>query len=509
MPRLTLHKLLAILFVGLVLFLALYNLASYPQIWFDEGSHLHVPKTLIRFGVYADYSSEGYRYFGPSVGIGPTVFLPIAFIFKIFGIGLLQARLVMVVFLLGALYVFYRLGVKLLGPIGAFLALGLVVGSQAISMIEYGRQVLGEVPGLLFLLLAIVLWFGLWEKGNILQLGLVGALFGLAMVTKYQYVIIIVPVLGLSWLANLFYYRTLPQKSFIIPGVVAAFVLAMWMGYQIVYLGPSSAADNLAQFRTFTSGAALVFSPELMQRAMNELVSLKTFAGGFLLFAAVSLFYAIPRSVKGLQWGVLFLIIAINLGWYVVASISWLRYAFPGLVMLSFVAARFFAESLAGIQLGIKGLWKAFREDSQVFGEQAMRYGLFLWCAFMIVVPLGQTTLKVAKPRTNTPQEMANFMESNVALDSLVETWEPEMGFLTDHNYHYPPQILLNSATASIWTGGDPVSDKYDFVQTQSPDYVLIGEFARWVNIYPLDTILSQYEQVTTIGAYELYRLKK
>ena len=43
---------LTILLVG---FLTFYNLTSYPVTWFDEGSHLHVPKTLIRFGVYADY----------------------------------------------------------------------------------------------------------------------------------------------------------------------------------------------------------------------------------------------------------------------------------------------------------------------------------------------------------------------------------------------------------------------------------------------------------------------
>ena len=29
------------------------NLAYAPRIWYDEGSHLHVPKTLIQDGVYA------------------------------------------------------------------------------------------------------------------------------------------------------------------------------------------------------------------------------------------------------------------------------------------------------------------------------------------------------------------------------------------------------------------------------------------------------------------------
>src|ERR1700730_5686727 len=63
---------------GLILVLATYRLDAYPTTWFDEGSHLHVPKALLQYGVYADTSSEGFRYFGPTTGIGPTIMLPIA-----------------------------------------------------------------------------------------------------------------------------------------------------------------------------------------------------------------------------------------------------------------------------------------------------------------------------------------------------------------------------------------------------------------------------------------------
>src|SRR6185436_7162017 len=82
--------------------LGLVNLPYAPQPWFDEGSILHVPKTLVEHGVYADISSEGYRYYGPTVGVGPTVILPVALAFKLFGVGLIQGRLVIVVYLLAA-----------------------------------------------------------------------------------------------------------------------------------------------------------------------------------------------------------------------------------------------------------------------------------------------------------------------------------------------------------------------------------------------------------------------
>src|SRR5260221_12832379 len=109
LTQLARRPMVAVASLAFVLFLVFYNLANYPLTWFDEGSHLHVPKTLILHGVYADFSSEGFRYYGPTVGVGPTVMLPIAAVFWAFGIGLLQARVVMALYLVAAIYVYFRL----------------------------------------------------------------------------------------------------------------------------------------------------------------------------------------------------------------------------------------------------------------------------------------------------------------------------------------------------------------------------------------------------------------
>jgi 4-amino-4-deoxy-L-arabinose transferase-like glycosyltransferase len=228
--------------VSLVLaFLAVYHLGDYPQTWFDEGSHLHVPKTLVRFGVYADYSSDGFRYYGPTVGIGPTIMLPIAAAFRLFGIGLLQARLIMVLYLLAAIYVFYRLARQLGGSRLAWVATALLVTSRGVSLLEYGRQVLGEVPGFFFLIAGFGLWFAGWEKATWRRLGVVGLLLGSAVITKNQYLLILAPTLGLAWLANMLYYRTVPQRVFIVPGLVAGICFVLWQIYMTLYLGPATA----------------------------------------------------------------------------------------------------------------------------------------------------------------------------------------------------------------------------------------------------------------------------
>ena len=100
----------------LVMGLVLYNLEYYPRTWFDEGWHLQVARHLARTGEYR---------FGPA--IGPTVFYPVAWAFRLFGIGLLGL-------------IFRRdLVVKLL-------ALGLVNGSVILCLVSLNAQPDGVAP---------------------------------------------------------------------------------------------------------------------------------------------------------------------------------------------------------------------------------------------------------------------------------------------------------------------------------------------------------------------------
>jgi len=500
------RKALTVTAVGLVVFLAFYRLSDYPTTWYDEGSHLHVPKTLVRFGVYADYSSEGFRIYGPTVGVGPTVMLPIAAMFRLFGIGLVQARLVMAVYLLAAVYVFYRLALLLGGRQLAWVATALLIATRGTGLLEYGRQVLGEVPGLFFLLAGVWLWFQAWERSGWRRLGLVGLLLGLSMVTKQQYLLILAPTLLAAWLLNLIYYRSAPQRVFLVPGIVAAACYAFWQVYLIFFLGSGTAAENLAHFREFTAGAALVFSPDLMKRGVSELLSLKV----YLSVVAPVLLYgaslAIPRQREGHQWGILFVLVAWNLVWYVVASVSWLRYAFPALAVASLFVARFFHDLTDGFHWSAAGLWQALRRGDPLLPRLALQGTLLVWLAAMIVLPLGKTAWQIVSPPFNAPAAMAAYLNANVPREALIETWEPELGFLTNHTYHFPPQILLNTAVQYIWQGGTPPAQDYDFVRTERPTYVLVGEFARWVNMYPPDVLAeAHYTFVTNIEAYELY----
>lgn len=506
--RLTLERLALIAGAGLVLFLAFYNLTDFPLTWFDEGSHLHVPKTLVRYGVYADYSSDGFRHYGPTVGVGPTVMLPVALAFQLFGIGLLQARVVMALYLLAAIVSAFFLAHQLGGPRLAWVATALLVMTPGIDLLEYGRQVMGEVPGLFFTLAGFLVWFTAWEKARLPRLLGVGLLFGLAMVTKNQYLLVLAPTLLFAWVANLLYYRSAPQQVFLIPGIVAAACFALWQAILVLYLGPSTLSVNLALLRESTAGAALVFSPELMRRALGELFSAKVFLWTLPLILAYGAAIALPRQREGHQWGILFFLVVFNLVWYVVASISWLRYAFPALAISCLFAARFFRDLTQDFRLEVWRSWRALRAEGWRHGTRRVGAMLGLaWLSLALALSSVRVVRDIVFPPFNAPLAVANYLNTHVPLTARIETWEAELPFLTDHVYSSPPAALLPKAVSFIWQGGPPPAQFYDFESNQ-PDYVAVGALADWVGIYPPEKLNASYQLVATIGSYRIYQVK-
>lgn len=505
-----------------ILFLFFYNLTDYPPTWFDEGSHLHVPKALVTMGVYADYSSEGLRHYGPTIGVGPTVMLSIAGSFQLFGVGMMQARLVMVLYLAAATTLMFLLSLHLLGARAAFVATALLLVTPAVNLVEYGRQVLGEAPGLAFMAGGFLLWFVRWRRARWWELILVGVLLGLSVVTKYQFLLVLGATLLLAWGMNLLWFK-LPQRLFLIPGIVTAAIFGAWQLFTLVYLGPATIGENLASLREFTAGAAAVFSLDLMQRALGELFSAKSFL--WMLFPA--LIYSAWRLLRPSRTGkddlatgfalrasplasterrhqlaILYMLVIINLAWYVVASVSWLRYAFVGLAFSTFFVTLTFADLTANFS--VTRLWQAARSAQRLAGYGGL--ALLLLLATMFIAPAARLSWRIATAPPDDSAQMAQVMNESVSLDALVETWEPQMGFLTDHRYHYPPQLLLNRTVRQVWLGETPVSELYDFTELD-PEYVLIGEFARWVDVYPVERLqASGYELVETLGQFELYR---
>ena len=48
--------------------------------------------------------------------------------------------------------------------------------------------------------------------------------------------------------------------------------------------------------------------------------------------------------------------------------------------------------------------------------------------------------------------------------------------------------------------------DRYSFVETENPDYILVGEFSKWTLIYPVEYVFEHYKWAQTFGDYDLYQ---
>lgn len=491
--------------IAVAMLLALVNLPYAPRTWFDEGSHLHVPKTLVQYGVYADISSEGFRYYGPTVGVGPPVMLPVALVFKLFGVGLLQGRLVIAAYLLFALAAFYLLARRLHGRGVALLALALLLASRTFAregMVEYGRQVLGEVPGVAFLFLGALAWVMALQAesrrpttddrrrpGAWLLILVSGLGFGLALVTKNQFVLIIPPTLALLALLDWRYYRAGSWAHRLLPLLIAGGCFGLWTLAQLQFLGPGSFTENLRQTRQAAGGAIFVFNLQASLRAGYYLLRPDLYGGMLLPALAYGLWMARRRDARGLADALIALLVALWLAWYVGASLGWPRYAFPAVAFGALLVARAVVDSFSW-------LW---RGSTVGRGAAALLAG---YTALAIAVPIGLTARGVLRP-DDSAERFAAYLNEHVPTSAIVETWEPELGVLTDHRYHYPPIALLDLAVRHEWLGGPP--PVYNGLQ-DSPEFVALGTFGAYTNVYPAEILEREYLVEQQVGHYTLYR---
>jgi 4-amino-4-deoxy-L-arabinose transferase-like glycosyltransferase len=499
----------AILLVGLLvgtLILYLYWLEVYPAPWFDEGIVLQVPRNLIRYGEYATmHPSGGLWRFDPAIQAGPTILLPIALVFHVAGVGILQARLVMAFYSLLALLVFYLLVRGMSGAKVALLAsLLLVFGfdHEFTSFVFMGRQVLAEVPALGFFWLGTLLWFRAWKRPRWVALVWPGLFWGLAMLTKVQFTLILPVALILFWLFDhSISGKKLPIHSVLVPALVSGGCVLMWYGYQAFSLGFGDFWQQARELEAAGGIHFLSFSPRKVISA-----GLQLSGSPLALFGVPGMLYTLclglqKRGKGENRWVFLAMFTATWLGWYAFLSIAWMRYAFVPAAMSAMLSARLLDD-----------LWNWTSERSQTLSRRLPVTAGQVAVGGVIVTLLLSGLLPMTKRIVQSPdsglQELADYLNTYVPTDALIESWEYEVDLLTDHTYHHPPYEVTNAITAQIWYGTPASPDIYDPLVFH-PAYLIRGSFARWTGIYPQELLEQRCMLIQSAGEYELYEVKR
>jgi len=497
-------KILFVLLLGMTLFLCTHNLETYPRTWWDEGKFIQIPKNIILYGKYATLSSEGFRMFSV-YGTGPAVFLPMALVFKLLGIGLLQARLVMVGFTLLAVVAFHSVAKQLYNErvalAAAFLLL-FVVYDQFTSFLFLGRQVLGEIPAFCYLMIGCSIWMRRRKSATGFTLALSGIFWGLAILAKWIFAMI-VPCLVVLWIADRLYFHRLSQRHFMIPLLMMMAAVLTWFGYMTLTLGAQGVSEILLQTQDNATSNVFFLSLGSILEGTRFLVR-----SYFLVLGVPGIVYVLllnmshRREFGPRQW---FLpVLACGwLVWYVFLSLGWTRQAFAALAISNIFLAKLLHDLSGGFALSVRELVASIRDGNlAVFQKLSVTLMLLaLLCSSPVQIAQG-----IMGEQDTSAREFARYINEHVPRDVVIESYEYELDILTHHTYHHPPEPLITLATKHVYSGEPYPPGFYDF-QAFRPAYLIIGRFAKWTGIYSGDLLEQSCTLVTSVGEYDLYKV--
>jgi hypothetical protein len=358
----------------------------------------------------------------------------------------------------------------------------------------------------------IFVFAGLWlwmrpGRHSLATLIGVGLLFGLASITKYQIALFLLPGLLLAWILDLIWYRQHRWPHFVVPGMVAGAIFFSWMYYSWFLLGSEyrDPAQDLETVRTVGSNSYLVFILSDFSRNLFALTFGEAFSGLFLPAMIFGLLLSLPRNEEGQRWGVFFILLAISTALFLLSNGSpESNRNHPGL----------YDRGISGCPAAVWANrfnldWRQLR--SLVTGKQGWQTstiiaviaaGFFL---NLVAIPMLRAIYNVTGSTQTDPYQAADYLTANAAPDALIETWDKEMIMLSDHRYHLPPQTLLAHHNRAAYGETTLAHDEYDFRDYVDPDYVVIGPFSEWADLYTEDR-LENYQLVAVFDRYEIYK---
>ena len=218
------EKLVIILTISLfavATFFSIYKLYESPPTWMDEGIIIQTARSIYDIGYPAiPVAPDKYE----SAGIVTTsypVTIPVAMSFKLFGTGLIPARMVMVVYLLLLFIVSYIILKKFVSPSRYLLSFALFITFA--PLYGQGKNVLGEVPGMFFFILFLSIIYFLElnvNKSKSIWLNLLAGLSGGLFVITKPIFILFIPAIFLAFIVKRFWFR---NSSFVYFGKLQLF----------------------------------------------------------------------------------------------------------------------------------------------------------------------------------------------------------------------------------------------------------------------------------------------
>lgn len=492
----------------IALMASLIRLPTTPPLWWDEGWTLTVARNWVQTGHYGRFLAGAP--ISARLTAAPPVVLPVALSFRIFGVGAWQARLPGVLFTLATFALMYYLAGRLYDrtvAIGTMAVLLLMTPQEWLHPVLTGRQVLGEMPALFYLLAGYACFISAWHRPLYLVPLMVG-FWSIALRSKLQ----ILPFWAASLLIPLLvvlYRRRWKSAGLLVIGLLGSIMVSQLLAWlqQSLLRGHTVAASPIRGLYDVTA-LAPVASVRLAALIVTLTFGLPTLLG---------LCHAIWRFNEDRDEGVqdpdlqvvrlaLLTLTGSWFAWYVLLSVGWLRYLFPA----TFIGSIFVAALLSDLTNHFS-LSSTLRHSTRIFRHFSRQSAGALLAVLLIAMTL-PATLKMLY-RSYVVQadvsvfQAADFLNTRTASNALIETYDSELFFLLDRPYHYPPDQIHVELNRRTFLGQD-VPINYDPLAAD-PDYLVVGPISRMWDLYREVLEGNHFALLGVIGHYEVYQRQR
>lgn len=485
-----------------LLALGLWNLDG-PQMWWDEGWTLSVARNWAEEGHYGRLRDGAPARPGLEASFVTT--LPVGATMRLLGAGLWQGRLFGVLCATAATLLLAALAARLYGgrvAVATVVAAQLLTVHPQIQPMLQGRQVLAEMPMLMFLLAGyLCLWRAL--AGRRLAALPAALLLGLAWVSKAQLAPFLAASLGAAALAALAARRWGHAATLAATGAgayaVARALPQLAYGLLIDQGLPPDPVDGILGM------VAVVLTPFHRRYALGNLLMFGLPALLGLLWGLGALWR--ERAAAGDPgWLTRLALLALCgswLGWFAALSVGVPRYMAPPAVVASIFVAAMLHDLTGGFAIGrsieaLAGLI-TLRRPSRA-GWSAL-LALSLTTAALAITAL---VLAINYPEDDRAAQRVAATLNGLPAGTRVETYESELHFLLDQPYTFPPdQVHVALGMRSLLVDeGAPVD--YDPL-ANDPDYLVVGRFARENELYAPALASGAFRLALEDGLYEVY----
>jgi len=494
-------RLSAPVFAGLLFLVALtINLDRAPATLWDEGWTLSVARNWVELGHY------GKLLLGEKAPAGLQLAVPVtglvALAFKCFGIGLVQARLVIAFYLVAALAFLFYLAWRFYDwriAVGSILVLLVCSGNRFMHPLIMGRQVFGELPALFFLTAGYVCFLWAGERSRVFLVGSI-LFWGLALNTKAQVLPFLVVSLSVPLVVAALRRR---WKSVVLFG--AGLLGSALLGHLLESIVSRFLAPNPPWASGLVLTIGLVLDP--FRRFITILTTLEV---GLPTLLALLWFIndsKLDRDLKSHLGAVrfaFFLLVGSWFAWWELFSTGWTRYLFPPAFLASIFVSAMFHEWTDGFRIR-KLLWNTatnliHRKTSWRDIRVLAVFFLVVWSSVHTLMALNEGLFQ----KTNIPLfQTVEYLNTATSSRAVIETYESELFFFLHRRYHYPPDQLHVE-----WVRREDLSESrvinYDPLSAD-PDYLVVGIWCRYYKCY--DSVVNDrsFKLVKVFGPYQIF----